>query len=89
MEPIRGEVWLVFDLTNGHPGSHRYCNCFESKELAQQHIKHIRSLKGKADLSDPIHFVEQPQEPVSDKKSIFDDYDPDGEMADEEWDLDS
>jgi hypothetical protein len=57
MKPITGTVWIVFDLDNGHPLSHRYCWCFETRKLARDHIKWQRKQKYAARLSPPMRYV--------------------------------
>ena len=54
--PKGKELWLVFDLANGHPYSHRYCWWFDSRKAAREHIKWQKSVYG-AGLSSPIKFV--------------------------------
>lgn len=57
MKPIVGTVWIVFDLDNGNPLSHRYCWCFETRTLAREHIAWQRQQRHSARLSPPIKYV--------------------------------
>jgi hypothetical protein len=49
-------VWLVFDLDNGHPWSHRYTWWFDSYQAAYEHIKWQKKQNG-ANLSKPVKFI--------------------------------
>jgi hypothetical protein len=37
-----GEIWLVFDQNNGHPGSKQYVWWFRTKKEANEHIRHCK-----------------------------------------------
>jgi len=69
MKPIRGKVWILFDLENGNPKSKRYCRCFETKKLADDFRKfHIETYKNNgAKLSKPICYEEKQSEKSRDK----------------------
>lgn len=57
--PAGTTLWLVFDLTNGHRGAHRYTWWFDTKKDAMEHIKWQRSLEASAPLSKPFRVVLQ------------------------------
>ena len=54
--PAEGEIWLVFDLDNGHAPHKNYVWWFETKELALEHIKWQKKQKHAASLSEPMKF---------------------------------
>lgn len=49
--------WLLFDLCNGHPNTHRYCWWFQTFREAQAHLKNQRSMEFGAKLSRPYKFI--------------------------------
>lgn len=52
--PKYTEFWVVFDCSNGNSRSHRYCWWFDTRRAAREHIKHTKTLKYAADLSQPV-----------------------------------
>lgn len=53
----KGEVWLVFDLSNGDSTSRRYVWWFDSRKEARRFISHHKTLKYASTLSTPLKFV--------------------------------
>ena len=51
------EAWLVFDLSNGHPGSRQYVWWFRSRQEARDHIYRQRRMPNSAKLSGPQRWV--------------------------------
>lgn len=58
--PKRRVAWLVFDLSNGHRGAHRYVWWFDTKRDALEHIRDQRLHRWAADLSDPVRYERTP-----------------------------
>ena len=54
-----GHIWIMFDLSNGHPGSHQYAWWFRTKREALAHKKHINKLKFHADISEPQLWIKK------------------------------
>lgn len=55
--PTSTVVWLLFDLANGHPGSHRYCWWFATRREARAHRRHQHRHLANARLSQPVRAV--------------------------------
>lgn len=49
-------IWLVFDLANGHSGSHRYVWWFDTRREAREWSKHHLSMRGAYNISRPIRW---------------------------------
>lgn len=51
------EAWLVFDLSNGHPGVRQYVWWFRTRQEARDHVKKQHSNPKNARLSAPQKWV--------------------------------
>lgn len=54
--PTDGEIWLVFDLDNGHAPHKNYVWWFTAKDLALKHIGWQKKQADSARLSEPMKF---------------------------------
>jgi len=54
--PRRNPIWLLFDLDNGHRGSHHYVWWFDSRKLAREFKEHHIASKNphKTELVGPV-----------------------------------
>ena len=50
-------IWLLFDLSNVHPGSRGCVWWFDTREEARRHRKRQGSNKHNADLSAPVQYT--------------------------------
>lgn len=55
--PESKNVWLVFDLSNGHKPVKRYVWWFDTREEARKHIRHQKTYPNGADLSNPVKYI--------------------------------
>jgi hypothetical protein len=55
--PKSNIIWVVFDLDNGHEPSKHYCWWFNTRKNARDHIKHQKTYKYAAELSQPMKWI--------------------------------
>ena len=55
--PKSKNIWVVFDIDNGHEPSKHYCWWFNTRQNARDHIKHQRKNYSAAGLVGPFKFI--------------------------------